>query len=185
MSASRIYWDIWYAEAKQGRLVVPNKFVGDDAKTFNAMLRFHLQRKLVARSTYKVKQIDVYVDCVGGDPSCWKAFDLLERIDNAGLPVRAYIFNAWSAGIIIAMGARRRYCYPNASFMWHGSTSKPGFDESDMSDEDRCSIMANRTKMSYDWWMEHAASGDVFKFGSNEAIEYGVCESMITIGERE
>jgi len=177
MSATAARWDMWVREALEGRVVVDGILVGDKAELVDDALEI-LHRRIKIKHPDAPKRVSLYVACEGGDRTCWSIARILGDIGDAGVEVDATIRVAGSAGLIIAMGARRRVCHERSMFSWHGSVSKPGHDESGKSDEDRAQFMAERTEPDSEWWMKRAETGNVYEFRGAEAVEIGVCHAI-------
>ncbi len=177
MSVLNAYWNIWLEEAMRGRVNIDFNCDGDEGMLLIEVFRAHL-RRILSGDADAVDNIEMYIDCSSGNILSWNVFDLITKIEDAGVPVSAHIRQAVSAGLIIIMGASRRVCIPRSDFGWHGSTSKSGKDESQKSDETRTQVMADRTDRDLGWWMEKADSGDTYWFKGEEAVEIGICTEL-------
>jgi len=111
------------------------------------------------------------VNTTGGDGSCWRIAKLLEKnmwdctVDEVAI----------SAGLIMTVACRgTRTCAPGSLFVFHGDDTR----DYERSNPARAEWFAARTKMPYEFWLEHAGAKHAFQFGAEEALECGVIHEI-------
>lgn len=173
--------EIWLREADAGRITIYGQITGDHSR----MIRDYLLHLI--RSGAEGRDLDFFIDCDGSDYVCWPIACCILKLSQENATT-AYIEEAKSGGLILAVAATKRVCSPRAEFMWHGSRWKEGYDESKMNDEERVEWMVARlTKPGMfersavrECWAEKAVSGKRFCFEAEEALELGVVHEIAT-----
>lgn len=133
------------------------------------------------------KPIKIFINSGGG--SVMGAFTIIDAIELSKTPVYTIVHGtAYSAGLEIAAAGHKRFCYPNASFLFHeGSISLGSVDANKFKNyadfyrkllEKSRSYLLKNTKITEGWYEQH--QNDDYWMFADEAIELGFCDAVIT-----
>lgn len=129
--------------------------------------------------------IKIFIDSGGGDLTA--TFTIIDAIKMSSTPVWTInIGMAYSGGFFIFLAGHKRFCYKNASFLFHeGSTGTFGDANKFNNWADFYKKLLKRlkvhtlenTKITEKQYEEHVK--DDWWFLAEEAIEYGVCDEIL------
>ena len=130
--------------------------------------------------------LKIYIDSGGGD--LMATFTIIDAIKMSKTPVWTInIGMAYSGGFFIFLAGHKRFCYKNASFLFHeGSTGTFGDANKFNNWADFYKRVLKRlkehtlecTKITEEEYERHVK--DDWWFLAEEAIEYGVCDEIVT-----
>lgn len=159
-----IYARQWCALADAGLIVAPRNLEGDEAHALELQLL-----KLLREGRQDVK---VLLNCDNGNDFCFEVGLLLERFPVSHVHVQ---YKALSAGLIVAVCAKRRTCEPNAEFLHHGEDKRdPVADDQMLS-----AWMAARTTQPQEFWLEACRRPEPLVFEAEEALAWGVVHEIV------
>lgn len=129
--------------------------------------------------------IKIYIDSGGGD--LMATFTIIDAIELSKTPVWTInIGMAYSGGFFIFLAGHKRFCYKNASFLFHeGSTGNFGDANKFNNWADFYKKILKRlkehtlehTKITEEEYEQHVK--DDWWFLAEEAINYGVCDEIL------
>lgn len=132
------------------------------------------------------KPIKIFIDSPGGDLIA--TFTMINAIKLSKTPVHTInIGAAYSGGFFIFLAGHKRFAYELSSFLFHeGSTGTSGdagkfrnFADFYKKELDKLkSIVLKYTKISDEEYEKHIK--DDWWFTAEEAIEYGICDEILT-----
>ena len=133
------------------------------------------------------KAIKIYIDSCGGSISAGLA--IIDSITMSKTPVYTIVIGgAYSMGLEIAIVGHKRFCYKNATYLFHeGSIYASSMDANKFKNladfykkqiEQTKSNLLLCTKITEEWYKDHQ-NDDVWLF-SHEAIELGLVDEILT-----
>ena len=174
-----------YYRDEQDRIFWLNDNVENCAEDLIRMI-LHCNKEDKGKSSDERKPIKIFIDSPGGDLVA--TFTMINAIKLSKTPV--YTINigaAYSGGFFIFLAGHKRFAYELSSFLFHeGSTGTSGdagkfrnFADFYKKELDKLkSIVLKYTKISDEEYEKHIK--DDWWFTADEAIEYGICDEILT-----
>jgi len=151
----------WLELAKQGQLYA---FGYLTEEKLNALY-------LTLRALSPETACTLYLDTEGGDNCSLPILEAILRLNC----LTVVCGKAWSWGLMFAVCGEQRLAVPAATFLYHGERDRWHPELTARG----ANFMAERTTQGFDWWMEQADSQEELRFGTLQAVAWGVVEAAV------
>lgn len=131
--------------------------------------------------------IKIFIDSEGGELTA--CFMIIDAISLSKTPVHTIVIGgAYSAGLLVAISGHKRFCYPNASYLFHegsvdGKISMDANKFRNWTDFHRTQISRSKNVLMMsthltEMWYEKNKNDDVWML-AKDALEHGMVDEIL------
>jgi ATP-dependent Clp protease protease subunit len=160
--------------------------VGEDlASGIELIIRFwnHVDKDTPVEQRPPIK---LFINSPGG--SLTSCLTIIDSIKMSKTPIYTIaIGETYSAGFFIFLAGHKRFCYPNASFLFHEGATSPGYMDANKFQNFATfykkqigvlrEITISNTNITEEWYKEH--QNDDYWMFADEAIALGIADEII------